>query len=189
MAIGDPQASARDRVLAALVAHPWSTTRMVVDHALVGRSTASTALAEMEKGGLVVREAWPVGEPQVARRKPVIWAVTDAGRSAHTARAAVDIATGPARRVRRKDALARGELRGMVERWLTEHPDQEITPTRLATLLDRSSGAVFYALRWLVEQGAVTRTRAKPCTYKTRPAALPRPPHEQPEANGPAAHT
>ena len=185
MAIGDPQASARDRVLAALVAHPRSTTRMVVDHALIGRSTASTALAEMAKGGLVVREAWPVGEPLVARRKPVIWAVTDAGRSAHTAR----VAAGSARRVRRKDALARGELRGMVGRWLTEHPDQEITPTRLATLLDRSSGAVFYALRWLVEQGAVTRTRARPSTYKARPAALPRPRRKQPETNGPAGHT
>jgi DNA-binding MarR family transcriptional regulator len=182
MAIGDPEASARDRVLAALVAHPWSTTRMVAHHGLIGRSTASTALAEMEKGGLAVREAWPVGEPLLARRKPVIWVVTDAGRSAHAA-------TGPARRVRRKDALAKGELRGMVGRWLTEHPDQEITPTRLATLLDRSSGAVFYALRWLCEQGAVTRTRAKPCTYKTRPAALPRPCRKQPETNGPAGHT
>jgi DNA-binding MarR family transcriptional regulator len=158
------KATARDRVLAALIAHPWSTTRMVAHHALVGRSTASTALAALEKDGLAVREPWPVGEPLVARRKPVIWAATDAGRSVHAA----TVATGPTRQVRRKDALARGELRGMIERWLTEHPDEEITPSRLAMLLGRSSGAVFYALRWLSEQGAVMQTSAKPRTYKAR---------------------
>ena len=186
MAIGDPQASARDRVLAALLAHPRSTTRMVVQHALIGRSTASTVLAALEQDGLAVRQPWPVGEPLAARRKPVIWSVTEAGRSAHAARAA----TGPARRrVRRTDALGKGELRRIIERWLTEHPDQEITPTRLATLLERSSGAVFYALRWLVEQGAVTRTCAKPCTYQARPAASPRPHPTQPETHAPADRT
>ena len=185
MAIGDPQASARDRVLAALLAHPGSTTRMVVHHAGVGRSTASTVLAALRQDGLAVRQPWPVDQPLAARRKPVIWAASDAGRSTHTARAA----TGPTRRVRRKDALAKGELRAMVRRWLTEHPDQEITPTRLATLLDRSSGAVYHALRWLVEQGTVTRTRAKPCTYTAAPAPLPRPHPTQPKTHELASHT
>jgi len=69
-------------------------------------------------------------------------------------------------RVLRTDRLAKGDLRGQVERWLDEHPDDEFTPSQLGKLLDRSPGAIFNALQKLIEFGAAVQTSEKPRTYQ-----------------------
>jgi hypothetical protein len=69
-------------------------------------------------------------------------------------------------RVLRTDRLAKGDLRGLVERWLDEHPDDEFTPSKLGKLLDRSPGAIFNALQKLIEFGAAVQTSEKPRTYQ-----------------------
>jgi excisionase family DNA binding protein len=76
MAIGDPQASARERVWAALVAHPGSTAGHLASVAVVGKSTAAKALAAMERAGAAVREKCrPVDPPNIGT-SPATWRAT-----------------------------------------------------------------------------------------------------------------
>ena len=82
MAIGDPNASAPDLVLAALIQHPGSTVKQIARFALVGESTATKALAAMEKAGLTVREEHPPAGPSNTRGKPAAtWEATEAGHA------------------------------------------------------------------------------------------------------------
>jgi predicted transcriptional regulator len=73
-------------------------------------------------------------------------------------------------RVLRTDRLAKGDLRGLVERWLDEHPAEEFTPSQLGKLLDRSPGAIVNALQKLIEFGAAVQTSDKPRTYQATEA-------------------
>jgi excisionase family DNA binding protein len=81
MVIGDPRASARWRVWAALVAHPGATAGRLARVAVLGESTAGKALAEMEKAGVAVREQRrPPDPPHRRGRPPATWRAS--GRSA-----------------------------------------------------------------------------------------------------------
>jgi hypothetical protein len=59
--------------------------------------------------------------------------------------------------------LASGALRGMVEDYLRDHPDEEFGPTAIANALGgKSSGAVSNALDKLVDDGIAVKTKDKP---------------------------
>lgn len=62
--------------------------------------------------------------------------------------------------------LAPGALRGQVEDWLRDHPNQEFGPTEIGRKLVRSSGAVANALDKLVADGVAVRTSDKPKRYQ-----------------------
>jgi hypothetical protein len=61
--------------------------------------------------------------------------------------------------------LAAGQLRGMVEEFLTEHPGPH-GPVEIGHALGRSSGAIANALERLVETGWAERTSERPKRYR-----------------------
>ncbi|WP_051362609.1 MarR family transcriptional regulator [Amycolatopsis thermoflava] len=68
------------------------------------------------------------------------------------------------------DRLAPGALRGMVEDYLRDHPDDEFGPTAIAKALGgKSSGAVSNALDKLVLDGTAVRTKDKPRRFRLAP--------------------
>ncbi|MEV0705808.1 MarR family transcriptional regulator [Saccharopolyspora sp. NPDC050389] len=58
--------------------------------------------------------------------------------------------------------LSKGELRGMVEDYLSDHPDEEFSPNTIGKALHRSSGAITNALEKLVADGYALRAQDKP---------------------------
>ncbi|WP_435593802.1 hypothetical protein [Nocardia sp. bgisy118] len=58
--------------------------------------------------------------------------------------------------------LPAGALRGQVEDFLRDHPDQEYTPHQIGKELDRSSGAVHNALVTLTKNGTARQTSTAP---------------------------
>lgn len=62
-----------------------------------------------------------------------------------------------------------GELRGMVEDFLRDHPDTEFTPGKIAKELNRSSGAIYNALFVLVGKFVAVQTCERPHTFKLHP--------------------
>ncbi|MBH0777690.1 MarR family transcriptional regulator [Nocardia bovistercoris] len=60
------------------------------------------------------------------------------------------------------EKLASGALRGQVEDYLRDHPDQEHTPHQIGKALNRSSGAVHNALAKLTADGTARRTCEAP---------------------------
>ncbi|GAB4588963.1 MarR family transcriptional regulator [Nocardia sp. IFM 10818] len=62
-----------------------------------------------------------------------------------------------------------GALRGLVEDWLREHPDQEATPGQISKELNRSSGAIVNALFALVGKGVAVETCERPHKFKLHP--------------------
>jgi predicted transcriptional regulator len=167
--------TAAERVLAALTAHPGSTIKVLANYATVGESTASKALAKFEKEGRVVRREG-IGDPLATRAKaPARWYLADEDQDEETEDAAEPAEPAETetpegepkpKRVLRADKLGKGNLRGLVEEWLDEHPTEEITPSKLGKILDRSPGAIFNALQKLVEQGGAVQTSEKPRAYK-----------------------
>ena len=74
MATGDPRASTRTRVWAALLEHPGSTAGQLAAFAVVGESTAAKTLAAMEQAGAAVRERHqPLDPPRSRGRPPATW--------------------------------------------------------------------------------------------------------------------
>jgi DNA-binding MarR family transcriptional regulator len=69
----------------------------------------------------------------------------------------------------RERRLPPGGLRGMVEDYLREHPDQAFGPSELGRKLGRSGGAVANALVKLVEAGSAVCAQAKPLRYTLAP--------------------
>ncbi|MGH3719426.1 MAG: MarR family transcriptional regulator [Pseudonocardiaceae bacterium] len=69
--------------------------------------------------------------------------------------------------------LGKGALRGMVEDYLTERPEQQFSPSAIGKALGRSSGAVANALEKLVADGYAIQTQDKPkrFTAKATPAS------------------
>ena len=61
--------------------------------------------------------------------------------------------------------LGAGELRGLVEEFLSEHPGEH-GPVEIGHVLRRSSGAIANALERLVETGWAQRTRVHPKRYR-----------------------
>ncbi|PKW18776.1 MarR family transcriptional regulator [Saccharopolyspora spinosa] len=91
--------------------------------------------------------------------------------SAEDAREASGVdASGP---IIKGPRLSKGELRGMVEDYLTEHPGEEFSPNTIGTALNRSSGAVNNALEKLVADGYAVQTQDKPKRFAAKQTDAP----------------
>lgn len=66
---------------------------------------------------------------------------------------------------RRRSRLPQGGLQGLVEDFLTGHPDDALSPHAIGTALGRSSGAVANALVRLTERGAAVQVSERPRRY------------------------
>jgi predicted transcriptional regulator len=62
--------------------------------------------------------------------------------------------------------LAPGALRGQVEDFLTDHPNQEFTPGDISRKLHRSAGAIANALVKLTDQGVAELVCERPKKYR-----------------------
>jgi hypothetical protein len=111
----------------------------------ISRSAASKALADLERGGQVVRIA---GGSEGGRRLPDRW-------SASSGRIAAN--PSPVR-------LVRGQLRDLVVECLRVHPG-EVSPAQLSKVLGRSAGAISNALVKLSESGYVVQSSEHPRRY------------------------
>ncbi|MFZ3560825.1 helix-turn-helix domain-containing protein [Streptomyces sp. BH055] len=68
-----------------------------------------------------------------------------------------------------KTRLAPGALRHMVIGYLTAHPEEAFTATRIGRTLERSSGAVANCLATLAKQGGAEVVTDRPRTYRLAP--------------------
>ena len=68
-----------------------------------------------------------------------------------------------------KDRLPKGGLRGLVEDYLTDHPDESFGPARIGKDLRRSGGAVNNALEKLVADGYAIKTCEAPKRFAIAP--------------------
>ncbi|WP_306356769.1 MULTISPECIES: helix-turn-helix domain-containing protein [unclassified Nocardia] len=66
-------------------------------------------------------------------------------------------------------ALPPGSLRGLVEDYLRDHPDEEFTPGAIGKALTRSSGAVYNACFKLTELGVAHQTCEQPKRFALHP--------------------
>ncbi|WP_190814293.1 MarR family transcriptional regulator [Saccharopolyspora pogona] len=73
----------------------------------------------------------------------------------------------------KRPRLSKGELRGMVEDYLTERPGEEFSPNAIGTALNRSSGAVNNALEKLVADGYAVQTEDKPKRFAAKQTDAP----------------
>ncbi|MBQ0923069.1 MarR family transcriptional regulator [Saccharopolyspora endophytica] len=176
---------------AALHAHPESTTAEIAQHAKIGRSTAGKILAAWSNSGDITRipgikdgaRRFPdrfapatAPEPDTPTRANTPAEAdaasdpdepetnrTDATPSscAHTT-APIGDGEGSETPVASDKRLAKGELRGMVEDYLTAHPGAEFSPGQIAKALDRSAGAVNNALHKLADEGYAHQTQTSP---------------------------
>ena len=78
---------------------------------------------------------------------------------------AADAAASASRSGTRK-RLPSGELRGMVEDFLREHPGESFGPSQIGKVIERSSGAIANALVTMHAVGVVERTQDKPLRYR-----------------------
>ena len=78
---------------------------------------------------------------------------------------AADAAASASRSGARK-RLPSGELRGMVEDFLREHPGESFGPSQIGKVIERSSGAIANALVTMHAVGVVERTQDKPLRYR-----------------------
>lgn len=67
--------------------------------------------------------------------------------------------------------LGKGALRGMVEDYLAEHPDEQFSPSAIGKALNRSSGAVNNALDKLVADGYAIQTQDRPKRFRMNATA------------------
>ncbi|WP_405135098.1 MarR family transcriptional regulator [Nocardia sp. NBC_01388] len=72
-------------------------------------------------------------------------------------------------KVKKSQGTQPGALRGMVEDWLREHPDQEATPGQISKEINRSSGAIVNALFALVGKGIAFETCERPHKFTLHP--------------------
>ncbi|MBB5157430.1 MarR family transcriptional regulator [Saccharopolyspora phatthalungensis] len=64
--------------------------------------------------------------------------------------------------------LGKGELRGMVEDFLTEHAGEQFSPNAIGKALNRSAGAVNNALEKLVADGYALKTQNSPKRFAAK---------------------
>ncbi|MFE2755426.1 MarR family transcriptional regulator [Actinosynnema sp. NPDC059335] len=191
---GKPRTETEEKLWQALLDHPASTAVALSTAAGIGKSTAPKILARWEKDGLVARTA---GIADGGSRPADRWSITTEDRHTDEEQA---VAQGPvgdqptsAQPAPENDTptddqptasgdpqvdaqpkgerLAPGALRGMVEDYLREHPDQDFTPNVIGKALTRSAGAVHNALEKLVDGGYAVRTSDKPKRYALAPAS------------------
>lgn len=182
--------TAADKLWAALRAHPGSTTEQLAVHAGIGQSTAGKILASWVADATVTRTPTVKGRrnypalftiaetteatddgpvtDEVPAERPTSDADTDTDGQTSEPTAAPAGPTGkpgPATGTGKSPRLAAGGLRGMVEDYLRERPEQTFGPTAIGRHLGRSSGAVANALDRLVADGYAVMTSPKPKRY------------------------
>jgi hypothetical protein len=166
--------AAIEALLQALGGRPGASAAELADGAGIGCSVANKLLVKLAAEGRVARKA---GGRRDGRRRPDRWTLL-APAPTQLAKdpdlppttphpsipdgAAVGSSAPPARR------LGAGELRRLVLAYLSDRPQQALSPTAIATALDRSAGAVANALAVLASQGAVAQTQATPRRHASR---------------------
>ena len=148
---------AAEALLGALADRRAASAAELAAAAGIGRSTAAKLLATLAGQGRVLRQPgghWTLPAAAAATQDP----------GPPTTAAPASPADQPSRRLRS------GQLRDLVLGYLTDRPGQALSPTAIATALDRSAGAVANALTALAGQGAVAQTQAKPRRYTIAPA-------------------
>jgi predicted transcriptional regulator len=158
-----PATPAAQALLGALADHPGATASELAAAAGIGRSTASKLLATLATHGQVLRQP---GGHKDGRRAPDRWTLPTPASTKNPA--ASSTATSPAaaeQPLTESGRLRPGALRDLILACLAERLGQALSPTAIATILDRSAGAVANALRVLAGQGAVVLTQAKPRRY------------------------
>jgi DNA-binding MarR family transcriptional regulator len=164
-----PATPAAQALLGALADRPGATATELAEAAGIGRSTASKLLATLAADGQVLRQP---GGLKDGRRTPDRWTLPTPGPAQE--RGAPSSATPPAAAGRLPTGSGRlrpGALRDLVLACLADRPGQSLSPTAIATTLDRSAGAVANALQVLAGQGAVVLTQAKPRRYTVTPTS------------------
>ncbi|MFD4444845.1 hypothetical protein ACFWPK_34225 [Nocardia sp. NPDC058519] len=171
-----------DRALwAVLGTHPGTTAAVLADAAGIGASTARRVLVGWETVGAArshsdtasprAAKTWTTAEPaapddQAAHPDPVSYTAVaaptgdDPADPAPVTPAPVDDVAGAEREsvVR----LPAGALRGQVEDFLRDHPDDDYSPHQIGKALERSGGAVHNALLTLTKAGTVHQTSTAP---------------------------
>jgi hypothetical protein len=158
-----PPTPAAQALLGTLADRPGATATELAEAAGIGRSTASKLLATLATEGQVLRQP---GGHKDGRRTPDRWTLPTPAPTQKPG--APSSATSPAAADRPPTGSGRlrpGALRDLVLACLADRPGQTLSPTAIATILDRSAGAVANALRVLAGQGAVTQTQTKPRRY------------------------
>jgi hypothetical protein len=164
-----PPTPAARALLDALADRPGATATELAEAVGIGRSTATKLLATLATQDQVLREP---GGLKDGRHTPDRWTLPspastgDPGAPSTTTSAASAEQPLPG-----SGRLRPGALRDLVLACLAERPGQALSPTAIATTLDRSAGAVANALQVLAGQGAVGLTQAKPRRYTITPAA------------------
>ena len=168
--------SSVEALLGALADRPGATAADLAETAGIGRSTAGKLLASLQAEGRVVRQP---GGHQHGRRTADRWTLPtppanptqDPNAAAATPPAAPTAENANSRQSTSESGrLGAGQLRQLVLGCLADRPGQALSPTAIATMLDRSAGAVANALGTLAGQGAVVQTQAKPRRYTITPA-------------------
>ncbi|WP_216211120.1 hypothetical protein [Amycolatopsis aidingensis] len=93
------------------------------------------------------------------------YAAADTGADGPPTASSADV-TPPATGPMAKERLAKGALRGMVEDYLAEHPDDSFGPTKIGKDLNKSGGAVNNALEKLVAEGYAIKTCEAPKRFQ-----------------------
>lgn len=106
--------------------------------------------------------ATPAGDPIVAQIVTKLYGGDDDADAEASAVTAAAESGDDEPKVR----LRSGGLRDMVAEQLADSPTTEYTPSKLAKILDRSSGAIANALERMVAAGEAVRTNDKPKTYQ-----------------------
>ncbi|WP_156755865.1 MarR family transcriptional regulator [Actinokineospora pegani] len=174
--------AAENALWQALATRGDSTTNTLAVAAEIGKSTAQKILARWGADGVVVRTS---GEADGGRCAADRWSIPDDASTvdnqpetpddddqtaaAPTSDRSVDDQPAPADGATtdyagKRDRLAPGALRGLVEDFLRDNTG-EFSPNTIGKALNRSSGAVHNALEKLVASGYATRTSDKPKKY------------------------
>jgi predicted transcriptional regulator len=172
--MASPPTPAAQALLGALADRPGATATELAEAAGIGRSTATKLLATLATQGHVARQP---GGHKDGRRTADRWSLPTPAPTQHPSPPTPAAPASPAEPIPAAEQppsgsgrLRSGQLRQLVVGCLAERPGQALSPTAIATTLDRSAGAVANALRVLAGQGTVVQTQAKPRRYTITPA-------------------
>lgn len=171
--------STTEALLAALEAHPGSTTADLADHAGIGKSTAAKALVRLEGEQRAVRQHRD--RDQAGRREPDLWSVALPVASDPTAPTPKDAlkaeaapkaeATPKAEAASKaeaapgtKERLGKGQLRQLVLGHLAAAGEPQ-SPSGVAKAIGHSAGAITNCLERLAKSGEVSEISQKPRRY------------------------
>lgn len=196
-AAGRARTAAEDKLWAALRAHPGSTAAQLALAAGIGKSTAGKFLVSWHTEGSVTRTSSTAQDKRGADRWSIMdsdetidtpetpSATEDAEAGAddaasdpddkHQVAVAQAVSAQPSKpsdepESSRSRRLGKGELRGMVEDYLNEHPGEQFSPNAIGKALNRSAGAVNNALEKLVLDGYAEQAQERPKRFTAKPA-------------------